>query len=267
MNSLIILPDEVREGAIATLIGARARYAVATHRVREGEILKVGVIDGMRGEGRVTSVSTDEVRIALNLTEPARAPLPVSLIVGVSRPQTVKKVIQSAVMFGVSALHFVRSEKGEKSYLQSHSLDEDQVEEETIKAMEQVWDSRKPEIIVHRAFSHFIENKLSMVVDATRNVAGAEEIVKLVAHPGGASLTCNDALRVGSAGNVIAIGPERGWSDEEVRVLEGAGFQRTGLGDRVVRVELALVFLLGQVALLRSSAPSRLKARSAVGTR
>jgi RsmE family RNA methyltransferase len=256
MNSLIILPDEFREGAIATLVGARARYAVATHEVRLGQTLKVGVMDGMRGEGLVTSVSTDAVTMTLNLTEPALAPLPVSLIVGVSRPQTVKKVIQSAVMFGVSSLHFVRSDKGEKSYLQSRSLDEDQIEEETIKAMEQIWDSRRPEILAHRAFSHFMKQKLPMVVDATRNVAGGEEIVKLVAHPGEASLTCNDSLRVTSAATVIAIGPERGWSDDEVRVFEGAGFQRIGLGDRVVRVELALVFLLGQLALLRSSGAS-----------
>jgi RsmE family RNA methyltransferase len=253
MNSLIVLPDEVREGAIATLVGARARYAITTHEVREGQTLKVGVMDGMRGEGLVTSVSTDAVTIALSLTEPALAPLPVSLIVGVSRPQTVKKVIQSAVMFGVSSLHFVRSEKGEKSYLQSRSLDEDQIEEETIKAMEQVWDSRRPEIVVHRTFSHFMKQKLQMVMDATRDLAAAEEVVKLVAHPGGTSLTCNDAPRIANAATIIAIGPERGWSDDEVLLFEEFGFQTIGLGERVVRVELALVFLLGKLALLRSS--------------
>ena len=258
MNSIVVLPDEVRDGAIVVLVGPRARYAIDTHGVREGESLKVAVMDGARGEGNVISVTSGEVTIALTLTESALAPLPVSLIVGVSRPQTVKKVIQSAVMFGVSSLHFVRSEKGEKSYLQSRSLDEDQIEEETIKAMEQVWDSRRPEIVVHRAFSHFVKQKLPVIMEATRSVGGASELLKLVAHPGGSSLTCADSPRLRDAATVIAIGPERGWSEDEVQTFEELGFQTIGLGERVVRVELALVFLLGQLALLRSSGnPSR----------
>lgn len=253
MNSLVVLPDEVRDGATAVLVGRRARYAIDTHGVREGESLQVAVMDGLRGEGQVISVTSGEVTIALTLAESALDPLPLSLIVGVSRPQTVKKVIQSAVMFGVSSLHFVRSEKGEKSYLQSRSLDEDQIEEETIKAMEQVWDSRRPEIVVHRAFSHFVKQKLPVLTEATRSVGGGREVIKLVAHPGGSSLTCAESPRLRAAATVIAIGPERGWSEGEVQTFEDLGFQRIGLGERIVRVELALVFLLGQLALLRSS--------------
>jgi RsmE family RNA methyltransferase len=254
MNSLIILPDEVGDGAVATLVGSRARYAVDTHEVQEGQSLKVGVMDGARGEGRVLSVSPEKVTIELNLTASALEPLAVSLIVGVSRPQTVKKVIQSAVMFGVSSLHFVKSEKGEKSYLQSRSLDQDQIEEESLKAMEQVWDSRRPEIGVHRALSYFLKDKLSSVEDATGRPGGGE-ILKLIAHPGAAALTPADAPRVVDARTIIAIGPERGWSDREVQLFEEAGFTTIGLGDRVVRVELALVFLLGQLAVLRASDP------------
>ena len=254
MNSLIILPDEVRDEVVATLVGARARYAVDTHGVQEGQSLKVGVMDGARGEGRVLSVSPEKVTIELNLTASALEPLPVSLIVGVSRPQTVKKVIQSAVMFGVSSLHFVKSEKGEKSYLQSRSLDQDQIEEESLKAMEQVWDSRRPEIVVHRALSFFMRERLPSVEAATGR-RGKGEVLKLIAHPGGATLTCADVPRVLDTRTIIAIGPERGWSDHEVRLFEEVGFTTIGLGERVVRVELALVFLLGQLSVLRASDP------------
>ena len=253
MNSIVILPDEVRDGTTAILLGSRARYAIDTHGVREGQSIKVAVMDGMRGEGRVLSVAVHEVALALTLTQPALAPIPVSLIVGVSRPQTVKKVIQSAVMFGVSSLHVVRSEKGDKSYLQSRSLDEDQVGEETIKAMEQVWDSRRPEIVVHRSFSHFMKQKLPMIVDGMRSVAVDGQVAKLVAHPGGAHLTCDDAFGVRNAATIVAIGPERGWSEGEVHAFTEHGFHWVGLGERVLRVELALVSLLGQLAILRAS--------------
>ena len=49
----------------------------------------------------------------------------------------------------------------------------------------------------------------------------------------------------------MAIGPERGWSDAEVDLFTQHGFTPVGLGERVVRVELALVFLLGKLSLLR----------------
>lgn len=256
MNSLLVLPHELRDGGVAVLAGERARYAFDTHGVREGQVLKVAVMDGMRGEGRILSASSNEVSVQLSLSERGYQPIPVSLIVGVSRPQTIKKVIQAAVMCGVSSLHFVRSERGEKSYLQSSSLEEKQIEEETIKAMEQVWDSRRPEIVVHRALSYFMKEKFPKLVDAVGDGEAGGKVLKLLAHPGGAPLTANDGSRFSSASTIMAIGPERGWSDGEVEMFQEFGFQTIGLGERVLRVELALVFLLGQLAIVRGCGPS-----------
>lgn len=253
MNSLVLFPQEVCDTAVAVLEGARARYAFDTHGVREGQSLKVAVMGGRRGQGRILLASTDKVTIELLLSDECLEPIPVSLLVGVSRPQTIKKVIQAAVMFGVSSLHFVKSEKGDKSYLQSRSLDDENIEEEALKALEQIWDSRRPEIVVHRTFSYFMENKLSTVAETLMRDSGVSQVHKIVAHPGGAPLRCDDAALLQGAGSIIAIGPERGWSEGEIDVFDRSGFRRVGLGDRVVRVELALVFLLGKLDLLRSS--------------
>jgi RsmE family RNA methyltransferase len=40
---------------------------------------------------------------------------------------------------------------------------------------------------------------------------------------------------------VLAIGPERGWSDGERNHLEEAGFLRLSLGERALRTETACV--------------------------
>lgn len=154
-------------------------------------------------------------------------------------------------MFGVSSLHFVRSELGEKSYLQSRSLDSAELEEETIKALEQVWDSRALEIVVHRTFSYFMEHKVSGIADLLAQESPGGELARFVAHPGGGSLGCKDAPRLKDAPSIVAIGPERGWSDGEIAAFTNAGFEVLGLGERVVRVELALVFLLGRLTMLR----------------
>ena len=60
-----------------------------------------------------------------------------------------------------------------------------------------------------------------------------------------------DGSHFASSHCVVAIGPERGWSAQEIELFTHAGFKVIGLGDRVVRVEIALVLLMGQLQLLR----------------
>ena len=49
---------------------------------------------------------------------------------------------------------------------------------------------------------------------------------------------------------MVAIGPERGWSEGEVSVFAEQGFVVVGLGERVLRVEIAVTFLVGQLDAL-----------------
>jgi RsmE family RNA methyltransferase len=246
VNSLVLVPSEVVNSQQGVLLGARARYAYDQHGVRDGQSIKVGVVGGPRGFGIVSQASPERVVIELSLSSAHLPPVPITLIVGVSRPQTIKKVIQAAVMFGVNALHFARSELGEKSYLQSRSLDRDQMEEESLKALEQVWDSRTPEISIHRSFDYLIDHVVPTIAEGS-----SEQVIKLLAHPTGMPLRVGDAKEIKGAHTLVAIGPERGWSVGEVTRFSEIGFKATSLGERVVRVEHALVFMLGKLALLR----------------
>lgn len=256
MNSLIILPTECVDPTKGILFEERAVYAYETHGVREGQQVKVAVLGGKKGIGVVLAASRERVEITISDETPPSPVLPIDLIVGVSRPQTVKKVIQAAAILGARSLHFVKSEHGEKSYLQSQALEADQVEFEVIKGLEQVWESIPPEIHVHRNFDYFLERHLPML--------GAGEVesssIKLLAHPGGHELrsivTRRNLSSEVSPSIVVAIGPERGWSDIEVRDLLSRGFTQIGLGSRVMRVELATVFIFGQLHACLGSALS-----------
>ncbi len=248
MNSLIILPEECVDASCAVLSGARAGYAYETHGLRAGQRVKAALLGGLRGEALARESGPDRVVLELSLSIPAREPRPVDLIVGVSRPQTIKKCVQAAVMLGVRSLHFVRSEKGDKSYLQSTALLEDNLREESMRALEQVWDSRPPAIVVHRSFRYFCENKIAPLL-------AAGDVATIVAHPGGERLaTVCQASNGGASGRhlgaVVAIGPERGWSEAEIAQFQTIGFRSVDLGERVLRVEIAITFLLGQLEAL-----------------
>ena len=50
---------------------------------------------------------------------------------------------------------------------------------------------------------------------------------------------------------IVAVGPEGGWSDYELRMFEAVGFRRVSLGPRVLRTDTAVVALLAQLTLPR----------------
>lgn len=55
---------------------------------------------------------------------------------------------------------------------------------------------------------------------------------------------------------MLAIGPEGGWTDEEVARLEAQGFSRYSLGPRILRTDTATVALLAQL-MLRNDCSNR----------
>jgi 16S rRNA (uracil1498-N3)-methyltransferase len=62
--------------------------------------------------------------------------------------------------------------------------------------------------------------------------------MRWLAHPGGPPLggrTCQDV--------VIAVGPEGGFTDEEVALAQPFGWQLVGLGPRILRIETAALVL------------------------
>lgn len=78
---------------------------------------------------------------------------------------------------------------------------------------------------------------------------------RLVAHPGGNLLGSSLPLspEAGEGGVVIAVGPEGGFTDEEITRAVGAGWSPVGLGPRILRVETAAVALASWFSLVPQS--------------
>jgi 16S rRNA (uracil1498-N3)-methyltransferase len=244
MNSLIILPGEGWEAGRCVITGDRARSLANGEKWRDGNELRVALLGGERGRARVVHFSRDMIELEVVHTQPSTPLRSIDVIVGLSRPQTVKKVIQAAVMAGVRSLHLVCTENGERSYLDAHLLRPEALEQEVVKALEQIWEGSHPVIKVHKNFKYFTVHHLT-------GFGGGEHSLNLVASPGGRLLSCTDLSgEVGSM--VLAIGPEAGWTQQEISCFVGCGFVAVGLGPRVVRVEVALNYLLGQSLLLYS---------------
>jgi 16S rRNA (uracil1498-N3)-methyltransferase len=76
--------------------------------------------------------------------------------------------------------------------------------------------------------------------------AAAEDEVRWVAEPGGIPLA-EAAQSMGPAFR-LAIGPEGGWTEEEIEAARDGGWQVIGLGPRILRIETAALALASCVA-------------------
>jgi 16S rRNA (uracil1498-N3)-methyltransferase len=240
MNSLLVFPDELLEGGQAIeLIGARANDVFRSEHFESGDDIKFAVYgEPLKGIANVIESSAQRIALKTITLGDSLKLRAIDLVVGLSRPQTTKKVIQAAVMAGVRSLHLVHLESGERSYLDSHLLRPEDLRREIAKGLQQVWEGLYPEISVYRDMRSFLKQRSELLGGA------AQGQIKVVAHPANSEVNC--AAFSGYSSAVIAVGSEGGFNQRELEVFTERGFTALGLGARVVRVEVALIYLLGQ---------------------
>ena len=239
MNLILLAPHELRGDAVR-LEDRRAEHIRAVLRAQVGATLAVGVVDGKLGTATVLELDARGVSLGVKLDREPPPPLGVELVLALPRPKILRKVLQAAASMGCKRLALVGSYRVEKSYFATPHLEPQAIRAELLLGLEQGRDTRVPEVSVHRFFKPFIEDALEPLFPGT---------ARLLPHP-----KSSGALPPVGASRpaVLAIGPEGGWTEYEAQRLEQAGFAPFSAGPRILRVDVAVPFLVGQLALQRS---------------
>lgn len=247
MNLILLFPEDFASDGTVRLTGRRARHIHEVHRAKIGESLTVGRVNGQVGKGTVLFVEPDEVRLSATFTEDPPPPSGLDLILAMPRPKVLRRVLQSAASLGARRIVLVGAQRVEKSYFDTPFLEPGELGRNLVLGLEQARDTALPEVLVRRRLRPFVEDELEALwPDAT--------CARLLAHPAAAlGLEGCDLGRDSAA--VLAIGPEGGWIPFELELLASHGFRPFGLGPRILRVETAVPFALGQIQLSRARAP------------
>ncbi|MEM1204195.1 MAG: RsmE family RNA methyltransferase [Acidobacteriota bacterium] len=256
MNLLLLEPAELAEtGSGPFRIVLRDRRAEHVQRVlkgRPGQEIRVGVIGGGRGRGRIVSASRGEVILDIELDPPSpEPPRPeTELFVGMPRPAVLHRVLQHATTFGVSRIVLANAWRVEKSYFSSPSLEPEAIRRHLVLGAEQGLLTRLPEVVQERLFVPWLER-----VGAEPWPAGDGPPIRLLAHPG-VETTVELALEAAGVGAgrrrvQVAVGPEGGWIERELETFRAAGFAPVSLGPWVLRVEAAVTAVLAQLEMAR----------------
>ncbi len=236
MNCLLIEPHEIEaDSRRVRLSGRRRRHAREILRAAVGDTLRVGLVGGRLGVGRVVGLDPEVLELDVTFVDPPPAKRPVCLVLALPRPPVFRRLLATVASLGVERLLIVATARTEKSFWQSHATSADAIRERLLLGLEQARDTVVPEVTLHRYFEPLVEQVLPSWV------AGRSAFV---AHPGAASV-CPHAVE---GPITLFVGPEGGLVDYEIERLTGIGFEAVSLGSRAIRVEPVVPMLLGRLS-------------------
>lgn len=217
----------------------RTRHILSVLKIELGGVFYVGFINGDRALAKIETIDKDG-SITLSIVERMASPpcLPVDLLIGMPRPHTAKRVLFEAACLGVRQIHFFQSDHTEPSYMKSRLWQEGNYKERLLLGAEQSFTTHLPEVFVH-----------SNLEDALTEMNSKEDrFIQIALDNYEAKLGLGDALKFGIQCRqlkvphiFLALGSERGWSDSERALLSKQKWEFAHLGNRVLRLEMAVV--------------------------
>lgn len=233
MNLLLLNPQQINNDS-ALVTGRQLKHLISVQRAAVGDSIRVGVINGMMGQGLISALNSQSASIQFSLETQPPPPLPLTMILALPRPKMLRRILQTISSMGVKKLYLINSSRVEKSFWQTPFLQPEALQEQLILGLEQARDTQMPEIIMRKLFKPFVEDELGEIIAQTR---------ALVAHP-----KTDKRCPVNIAEPVsLAIGPEGGFIPYEVEKLNQLGFESVHLGPRILRVETAVPALVSRL--------------------
>ena len=212
-------------------------------RLEQGARIQLTDGDGSLWLGRLAEGGRTATCVLESALRPAVA-LPVDLAFGVGNKAHVMWLIEKATEMGVGRLVPLESERTRSVADAGRSpAFWSKAERRAISAMKQSGGAWLPELEPPRALVDYADR---VAVSDGRGASGTTLRVRLDGS--------GDGLRrgldpwAGTGRLELLVGPEGGWSDGEVALLDGAGFRAASLGPLVLRFETAAIAGLAVVA-------------------
>jgi 16S rRNA (uracil1498-N3)-methyltransferase len=221
-------------GQTAVIDGETAHHLGRVLRAQQGQFYELS--DGAKvWLGRIETVTRDRVEFAL-IEEIASHPpaLDVTLLLSVVKFDAFEWAIEKATELGVSTIVPLAAARSEKALLVAAAKRAERWKKILVEASQQ---SRRVRVPVLAPLMH-----LEPAFDAHRTGA-CVMLSERADAPAFRQLLAGEA----ASQSVLAIGPEGGWTDEELGAATRAGFREASLGKLILRTETAMIAALASL--------------------
>jgi 16S rRNA (uracil1498-N3)-methyltransferase len=219
-------------GDRAVLEGDEARHLTRVLRAKVGDTVSLFDGRGREWPARVASLGRD--RVELDTTEPTVDPVPVAipltLAVALPKGERQKWMVEKLTELGAARLVPLETTRGVAEATASAQA---RLERVVIEACKQCGRNTLMEIAAGRPLDRLLAEV----------PAGA---CVVIAHPGGAPLDVATMPPTATA-MLALVGPEGGFTDDELCIADRAGVIRISLGPHILRVETAAIALAARL--------------------
>jgi 16S rRNA (uracil1498-N3)-methyltransferase len=218
---------ELKPGPVF-LQGAEAHHLAAVCRSRRGDVVCLFNGDGRQYPARVESVGRREVNLEVLAVESPLRELPFRLEIAAPLPRgdRAQFLLEKLTELGVTSFVPLRTAR---SVVHPRETKLDKLQRHVIEASKQCGRN----VLLHvRPMAEWSTFCRSAELPERR----------ILGHPGGASKR-GDAENAPGCDTVAAVGPEGGFTEDEIAVARAAGWRLLDLGPRILRVETAAIAL------------------------
>lgn len=230
MNLILFDTSEVQDSMVV-LRDARHTHIQSVLKAQVGDTLAVGELNGLMGQGEVVVHDDHATTLKVALHEKPPAPHPVTLCLALPRPIMLRRVLFNVAQLGVKDIHLFHSNRVEKSFWQSNTLQQTSLDELLREGLVQAKDTMMPTVTLHNKFKPFVQDVLPRLIKDKPGVVADPTGERSWPAPSPEPMT-------------LIIGPEGGFIPYELEQFEALGCHRYSLGPRILRVETAVTVLL-----------------------
>jgi 16S rRNA (uracil1498-N3)-methyltransferase len=220
------IADEV-SGNSAALTGEHAAHLVCVLRARVGQEFDVSTGAIVR-RGRITTIADNRVEFELGEEVPVQSGASITLLLAIFRFERMEWAIEKCVELGVARIVPVVAHRTDAHLAFASAKRAERWRRITLQAAEQSRRAAPPEIATPLKLQEAanLSGSLRIVLAESEQRARLRDIFD--SHP--------------SRGEVIlAVGPEGGWTQDELQLFKESGWVRASLGPTILRAETAAI--------------------------
>ena len=220
-----------------SLTGKEARHISKVLRMKKGEKLILMDGKGRLFEATIEKSNYKEVKVKINksILPPPSSPIEISLAQALIKSNSMDYLIQKMAELGINSIHLFYSERTVIRLKPGHLINRmDRWMEIMKSACRQCGRAFVPTLNPPLPFEEIVEN------------AADKKTLKILLWENEEKVHLKKILRsMSPLPHILAVvGPEGGFTQDEMNLARKAGFQTISLGNRILRTETATVSLL-----------------------
>jgi 16S rRNA (uracil1498-N3)-methyltransferase len=226
------IADEV-SGDHAALTGAHAEHLSRVLRARIGQEFDITTGNDVR-RGRITAIAADRVEFELGAGIQASAPLRVTLVLSIFKFDRMEWAIEKCTELGAARIVPVIASRTEAHLAAAAAKRVERWRRIALQAAEQSRRISPPEISLPMKLkdAQALPGSVHIVLSETEADAMLKEVLQSDRRDGDV---------------ILALGPEGGWTNEELKLFQEAGWLSASLGNTILRAETATIAAMAVV--------------------